>query len=317
MKNLKYLLFVLPFLSLNSSAAERSSSYNAITNPKVIDFINTFSKKGIYSKGELENIFKQTKIEQKKVKKQQSNQAEKKLTWSDYQKRVVTNTRITAGKVFLKANSDLLQKAEDAFNVNKEVIVAILGVETNYGFSKGKFRAIDSLSTLSFEYYPRSDFFRKELESLLILSKKNNTSPFEYQSSWAGAIGYPQFIPSSILAYGIDFDKDGKIDLSNSIADAIGSIGNYLNKNKFKKNTYYYEKLNLNGYDIKPSNGLKLDRDCNDIKLDSKYCSDKFKIFKLDDDYYVGSSNFYAITMYNRSNLYASAVLEIAKSLSN
>ena len=317
MKNLKYLLCVLPLLSLNSSAAERSSNYTAITNPKVIDFINTFSKQGIYSKSELEHIFKQTKIEQKKVKKQQSNQAEKKLTWEDYQKRVVTNTRIAAGKGFLKTHSDLLEKAEKQFNVNKEVIVAILGVETNYGFSKGKFRAIDALSTLSFEYYPRRDFFRKELESLLILSKKNNTSPFDYQSSWAGAIGYPQFIPSSILAYGIDFDKDGKVDLSNSIADAIGSVGNYLNKHKFKKDSYYYEKLNLNGYNIKHSEGLKLDRDCKDIKLDDKYCLDRFKIFKLDDEYYVGGSNFYAITMYNRSNLYASAVLEIAKSLSN
>lgn len=317
MKKLKYLLCILPLLALNSSAAERPSNYTAITNPKVIDFIKSFSKNGVYSKNELENIFRQTKIEHKKIKKQQSNQAEKKLTWNDYQKRVVTNTRVTAGKVFLKANEDLLNKAEKQFNVNKEVIVAILGVETNYGFSKGKFRAIDSLSTLSFEYYPRSDFFRKELESLLILSKKNKTSPFEYQSSWAGAIGYPQFIPSSILAYGVDFDKDGKVDLSNSIADAIGSVGNYLSKHKFKKDAYYYEKLNLNGYNIQPSTGLKLDRDCTDIKLDSKYCSDKFKIFKLDDNYYVGGNNFYAVTMYNRSNLYASAVLEIAKSLSD
>lgn len=212
-------------------------------------------------------------------------------------------------------NKDLLKNVERDFGVDKEVIVAILGVETNYGLSKGKFRAIDALSTLSFEYYPRSDFFKKELKEFLIYSKNNHLSPFDTYSSWAGAIGYSQFIPSSINNYAIDYDKDGKIDLVNSVPDAVASVANYLKMNGFKNNSYYFDKIEAS--DNHAIGGLKLTQSCDSVslKLDEQYCNDNFKIFKLDDESYIGSRVFYSITMYNRSNLYAAAVLEIAKNL--
>lgn len=315
MKKISLLCVITAILVSISSSANNSKKNElvALNLPTVKNFINEFKNENIYTEKELENIFSKTIIKKKKIVSAQKNQAENKLTWKGYKNLVVTNTRIQGGKLFILTNKNILEKAESIYNVDKEIITAILGVETNYGFKKGDYRAIDALSTLSFEYYPRGTFFKGELKEFLKYTKKNKLDPFSIKSSWAGAIGYPQFIPSSINNYAIDFDNDGKIDLVNSVADAIGSIGNYLNKNGFKKESYYYDKLNIKETTV--SNGLKLDKNCSTIKVADKYCKDKFKIFKLDNDYYIGGRTFYAITKYNRSNLYASAVLEIAKSL--
>lgn len=318
MRKSKYFTISLMCIACSSSvAAPKEVLHYAIQNDNVKKFIDEFSKEGVYSKAELVDIFSKTTLKEKKISKSHNNQAEKKLTWSDYKNRVVTMLRINGGKLFLYENKSLLEKVEKDYGVDKEVIVAILGVETNYGLSKGKFRAIDAISTLSFEYYPRSDFFKKELKEFLIYSKNNNLSPFETKSSWAGAIGYAQFIPSSINNYAIDYDNDGKVDLVNSVPDAVASIANYLKKNGFKNNSYYYSKVAVN--DEHAVGGLKLTQTCanTNLVLDEMYCSDNFKIFKLDDDLYIGSKSFYSVTMYNRSNLYAAAVLDIAKSLKN
>lgn len=316
----QYIIIAISLVSITSSTNAGNYKINnenlAIKNELVINFINEFAKEKIYTKKELNKIFSNTVIRKKKIIKAQNNQAEKTLTWKNYKNIVVTKTRINAGKVFLYKYSNLLDKVEKEFKVDKEVITAILGVETNYGFKKGDYKAIDSLTTLSFEYYPRGKFFKNELKEFLKYSKKNNINPLSVKSSWAGAIGYPQFIPSSINSYGIDYDKDGKIDLVNSVEDSVASVANYLRKNGFVFNKFYYDKINIKT-NIKISTGLKLDKDCSIIKLNNKYCNDKFKIFKLDDETYIGSKNFYSITMYNRSNLYAAAVLEIAKSLKN
>lgn len=315
MKKISLLCIITAVLVSISSSANNNKkneliALNLIT---VKNFINDFKKENIYTEKELENIFSKTIIKKKKLISAQKNQAEKKLTWKDYKNLVVTNTRIQGGKLFILTNKKDLERAESIYNVDKEIITAILGVETNYGFKKGDYRAIDALSTLSFEYYPRGKFFQNELKEFLKYTKNNKLNPFSVKSSWAGAIGYPQFIPSSINNYAIDFDNDGKVDLVNSVTDAIGSIGNYLNKNGFKKESYYYDKLNINKVNL--SSGLKLDKDCSMIKVADKYCKDRFKIFNLDNDYYIGGRTFYAITTYNKSNLYAAAVLEIAKSL--
>ncbi len=318
MKNLKYLSIIsLCAICTSSVAAPKEIVKYATDNEKVIKFIDEFSKENIYTKKELTEIFSKTVIKEKKISTRQNNQAEKKLTWESYKNRVVTSLRINAGKIFMYDNREILEDVSNKYNVDKEVIVAILGVETNYGLNKGNFRAIDSLSTLSFEYYPRSDFFKKELIEFLKYTKINDVSPFSIKSSWAGAVGYPQFIPSSINNYGIDYDRDGKVDLINSLPDSIASIANYLSKNGFKKNDYYFNKIDINNKYVQK--GLKLDLNCSkiNIKLNDRYCKDNFKIFKLDDYNYIGGKNFYAITMYNRSNLYAAAVLEIAKSLKN
>lgn len=318
MEKIKYMVVSFLCLFCTASVAEpKEIPKYAIQNANVIKFIDDYSKEGVYTKKELENIFSKTILKEKKITKRQSNQAEKKLTWEDYKRRVVTLVRINTGKIFLYKNKKILEDIEREYQVDKEVIVAILGVETNYGLNKGDFRAIDALSTLSFEYYPRSDFFRKELKEFLKYTKKNNISPFDTKSSWAGAIGYSQFIPSSLNYYGVDYDLDGKVDLVKSLPDAMASIANYLKKNGFKKENYYFDKIDVDNKHIE--GGLKLTLNCNNTSfiVDSKYCNSNFKIFNLDSDTYIGGKNFYSITMYNRSNLYAAAVLEIATSLKN
>lgn len=316
MRNIKYLTIAMLCSFCSASVAEQREILKYATeNDNARKFIEEFSKEGVYSSSELNSIFSQTVLKEKKISKRHSNQAEKKLTWEAYKNRVVTMIRVSAGKAFLYDNKQILQDIEDKYNVDKEVIVAILGVETNYGYNKGDFRAIDALSTLAFEYYPRSDFFKKELKEFLKYSKKNNLTPFSTKSSWAGAVGYPQFIPSSINHYGVDYDGDGKVDLVNSLPDAMASVANYLSKSGFKKGDYYFDKITVDNSHV--ATGLKLNQSCTktNLNLHEKYCNNNFKIFKLDDDQYIASKNFYAVTMYNRSNLYASAVLEIAKSL--
>lgn len=300
-----------------STTMKKEVVHFAINNENTKIFINDFAQEGLYTEAELTKIFSMTTLKEKKITKSQNNQAERKLTWENYRNRIVTLLRVNGGRMFLYDNKEILEKVEKEYGVDKEVIVAILGVETNYGLSKGNYRAIDALSTLSFEYYPRNDFFKNELKAYLRYTYKNNLSPFEIKSSWAGAIGYSQFIPSSILSYGVDYDGDGKVDLINSSSDAIASVANYLKSHGFKSNKYYYDKVAVNHkLAVK---GLKLTQTCESIgvKLNAHYCNDKFKLFKLDDAVYIGSNNFYSITMYNRSNLYAAAVLEIATSLKN
>lgn len=298
-----------------STTATREVVHFAVNNENTKIFIDEFAQEDLYTKDELIKIFSMTTLKEKKITKSQNNQAEKKMTWETYKNKIVTMLRINGGRMFLYDNKNVLEQVEKEYGVDKEVIVAILGVETNYGLSKGRYRAIDALSTLSFEYYPRNNFFKNELKSYLRYTYKNNLSPFDIKSSWAGAIGYSQFIPSSILAYGVDYDNDGKVDLINSSADAIASVANYLKNHGFKSNKYYFDKVAVNHELAIP--GLKLTQTCESIgvELDAAYCNDKFKLFKLDDSVYIGSNNFYSITMYNRSNLYAATVLEIATSL--
>ena len=165
-----------------------------------------------------------------------SRPAEKRLTWAQYRKIFVTNSRIKKGVTFWKEHEDILSKVEQEFGVPAAVIVAIIGVETRYGENKGSYRVIDALSTLAFDYPPRSKFFRKELKEFLLLSREQKQDPLALMGSYAGAMGYGQFIPSSYRAYAIDYDKDGFVDIWNNTDDAIGSVANYFKVHGWKSN---------------------------------------------------------------------------------
>lgn len=318
------ILFTLSF-SNNLFAKENL----ALGYDSVIDFINVFSNEGYYKKDELVEIFARTKITEKIIK-ESNNQPEIKMNWDVYQHKVVSNSKIESGKLFLKEHFNTLSKAEYTFGVPKEIIVSILGIESFYGKYKGSYNAMNSLSTMAFQGgEKRRKFFKKELESFLILSFENKENPNKIMSSWAGAFGYPQFLPSSIRSYAVDFDNDGKIDLINSIDDSIGSIANYLSKNGWIKNDYIAEKitiketdsfsLDLNKFslnytveDVINNNG-KFNRNMRKTK--------KLKVFILENEngieYWVGYNNFSTITKYNRSNLYAMAVFDLANKIKN
>ena len=157
-----------------------------------------------------------------------SKPAEFTWTWDRYKKLFIEEKRIKNGKIFISENIEVLEKAEKDFGVPKEVITAIIGVETRYGKIQGSYRVIDSLLTLGFDYPRRSKFFRKELVNFFLLTRENELDILEIKGSYAGAMGYGQFISSSYRAYAIDYDGDGNADLFNSVEDAIGSVANYL-----------------------------------------------------------------------------------------
>jgi len=155
-------------------------------------------------------------------------------SWQDYRAQFVNENRIARGAAFWKVNRRALARAERKYGVPAAVIVAILGVETNYGRNMGRYRVVDALATLAFDYAPRASFFRGELEQYLLLARESRLDVFALQGSYAGAIGIPQFMPGSVRRYAVDFDGDGAIDLRRSSADAIGSVANFLREHGWR-----------------------------------------------------------------------------------
>ncbi len=233
-----------------------------------------------------------------------ANPAEKTKTWDDYKAIFIKKKRIQDGQDFIKKNSEVLQKAEDTYHVPKEVITAILGIETNYGKNMGNFRVLDSLTTLGFDDPRRSKFFRSELIQFFLLTRENNLDILKTKGSYAGAMGYSQFISSSYRAYAIDFDDDGHVDLFNSVEDAIGSIANYLKIHGWKKEG----KIVTRSY---PNNVRKFYKPHESLT--------QFIPLRFEEDgkdlHFIGDDNFRAIARYNISDVYAMAVYYLTEEL--
>lgn len=260
--------------------------------------------------------------------------------WNLYRGRFIDNIRIEGGLRFWNANQADLAKAERIYGVPAEIIVAIVGVETLYGKQTGNFRTIDALATLTFDFptsHPRAQerqaFFKQELENLLVLSHQNNADPLQVKGSYAGAIGMPQFMPSSITKYAVDFDGDQKIDLQNSTSDVIGSVGNYFKSFGWVKGmpTHYPIQINpetanmpaLLAADILPSFTLESFQEKGamlDLNSPAMAHQGKLALIELQNGptapiYVAGTDNFYVITRYNWSSYYAMAVIELSQAI--
>ena len=279
-----------------------------------------------FSAEEIKLIIGQAEKQQKIIDSMNSP-AEFTWTWDRYRKLFIEPKRIKNGKLFIKKNLQTLERAEAQFGVPKEVITAILGVETRYGKIMGSYRVLDALSTLSFDYPRRSNFFSQELINLLLLARENNLDIFKLKGSYAGAMGYGQFIPSSYRAYAVDFDNDGSVDLLNSVEDAIGSIANYLFQHGWKSNYPIIWEVNnsFEGFNPDSVNNVR-----KKVNFDRKTMSPKnaidFNFEGLNTDvlllsyetdkstnYFIGTRNFIAITKYNVSHFYAKAVYDLAQ----
>ena len=228
--------------------------------------------------------------------------AEKTKTWDDYKAIFIKNKRIVDGKKFIKKNIDTLERAEKEFGVPKEIITAILGVETNFGNNMGSYRVIDSLTTLGFDDPRRSKFFRSELIQLFLLTRENNLDILKIKGSYAGAMGYSQFISSSYRAYAIDYDGDGYVDLFNSVDDAIGSIANYLKRHGWKKEG----KIVVQTF---PNNVRKFYKPHQSL---TQFIPLTFNE-NGEDLHFIGDDNFRAIARYNISDVYAMAVYYLSE----
>lgn len=255
-----------------------------------------------------------------------SRPAEKRLEWGEYRQRFLTSQRIKRGVIFWFEHAEALARAEKENGVPAEMIVAIIGVETFYGRNMGSYRALDALATLGFDYPPRSEFFRRQLGDLLTLAKAENRPVESFKGSYAGAMGYGQFIPSSFLAFAKDFDGDGDRDIWGNPTDAIGSVANYFKQHGWITGGEVVlpvalpESMNEQWVNTgkKPEDSLKLWQtrglvfDADDLKRSASLLMLKTA---GQPDYYLGLENFYVITRYNRSRLYAMAVYELSRAI--
>jgi len=251
--------------------------------------------------------------------------------WYKYKARFLTREHVVRGKKFWLKNRQAILKASRIYHIPPEVIVAVIGVETNYGRTVGRHRVIDSLTTLLLKYPKRQQFFRKELENYLLLTREQHLDPLTIRGSYTGAIGMPQFMPSSYRAYAVDLDKDGSADLVDSVTDAIGSVANFLNLHGWEpgKPVLSVPKMEGDMYpwlsDIsnKPIFSLaELDR--YGIRIAGKNHIDpatRVALLSFDEensiDYRIVYHNFYVITRYNNSAKYARAITELSELLKN
>lgn len=288
-------------------------------------FIKDVAARSDYTEQQLIDLFGQVQ-NQRHLFERMDKPAEK-LEWHQYRKIFLTDKRIQKGIQFWQKNKDLLARVEQTYQVPAEYIVAIVGVETFYGAYKGKAPVFDTLVTFAFDYPKRARFFTRELEEFLVLSAAQNLDVRSIKGSYAGAMGIPQFIASSYRHYAVDFDGDGEANLFDSLPDVLGSVANYFKRHGWKAGeavTYplvVAEKSRLNQVKagVKPVYTLS-DLQSAGFKASQPLSPDTavalIKLKQQDSiDYWAGLKNFYVITRYNHSELYAMAVFQLSQEI--
>lgn len=258
-----------------------------------------------------------------------SRPAEKAKPWKDYRPIFIQPQRVTSGVDFWKQHADALAHAEKQFGVEQEIIVAIIGVETGYGRNMGSHRVIDALSTLAFDYPPRSPFFRSELKNYFLLTREQQKDPLAFKGSYAGAMGYGQFMPSSYRNWAVDFDNDGFVDIWNNPTDAIGSVANYFKAHGWRHRNAVVLAAEFTGdrsaseivfNQIQPPTTTYGEWKKSGLKSKFK-TSSALPLIPIEFDgvngleYWLGLHNFYVITRYNRSPMYAMAVYQLSQEI--
>ena len=251
--------------------------------------------------------------------------AEKTKPWHAYRDIFLDEKRINNGVLFWHNYQTQLAEAERIYGVPAEIIIAILGVETRYGRVTGNDKVLEALATIAFGYPKRSKFFRKELEHYLLLTREEGINPLALNGSYAGAMGLAQFMPSSYRSYAVDFDGDGRRDLWQNPADAIGSIAHYLSKHRWRRGGLIAVPAHVQGEGFrqflsdklkKPSDSIAQLRKNNVLANTTIADNQRAMLLEFDGygglEYWLGFNNFYAITRYNHSPLYAMAVYHLS-----
>lgn len=294
-------------------------------HPAAVPFVERLVTEHGFEKSYVVNILKQAE-KQQKILDAISRPAEKTLEWKEYKNIFLGEDRIKQGAVFWRENRETLAKASKEFGVPEEIIVAIIGVETRYGRHKGGYRVIDALTTLGFDYEPRAKFFVSELEHFFLLTREQKQDPLKPMGSYAGAMGYGQFIPSSYRNFAVDYDGDELADIWENPVDAIGSVANYFSKHGWQEggtvlgrtrisSSYNQDILNDSA---RPSLTVK-ELKSHGFDPVSSETGDEEKAVALmyegvyGKEFWLGYNNFYVITRYNRSRLYAMAVWQLSR----
>lgn len=295
-----------------------------VERPEVRSFIAEMSARHGFVSRELETLFERARFDPEVIRLITPKPPAER-SWHAYRANFLNERRIRAGTRFWARNSKVLAKAESRFGVPADVIVAIIGIETEFGRNTGTFRVVDALATLAFDYPMRADFFRSQLEEFLLFAREDGRNVLGFTGSYAGAIGIPQFMPGSYRRFAVDFDGDGNRDLLGSEADAIGSVANFLREHGWDRGDPIAFPASVEGDayrafvdgGVKPryraaalreagvtfSSEAAPDTSCVLIELESPDAAP---------EHWVGVHNFYVLTRYNRSSFYAVAVLELA-----
>lgn len=295
-------------------------------HPKARAFVERMTTEHGFDRAQLEKVLDQAEKKQT-ILDAIARPAEKTKPWHEYRNIFLDDKRITLGVEFWRENADTLAKVAEQYSVDPAIIVAIIGVETRYGSYMGNHRVIDALATLGFDYPPRSAFFEGQLEQFFLLAREQNQDPLALTGSYAGAMGYGQFIPSSYRHYARDFDGDGVADIWNNKKDAIASVGHYFKAHGWQKGQPVVAKVKvakpLSAEDLnsrqRPSKSVKAWRDKGvvpGVAVDEASPAVLFEYEQPENkEYWLGFNNFYVITRYNRSHMYALAVWQLSEAI--
>lgn len=291
---------------------------------EVQDYLREISRAHGLDQNRLAALFADTTSQQSVIDRI-STPAERVLKWHEYRKIFLTDRRIREGQAFLQTHRDTLARATETYGVPADLITAIIGVETFYGRLTGKDYALPALATLAFDYPPRATFFRNELTEFLLLTEEEGLDPMTLKGSYAAAMGMPQFISSSYRAYAVDFDGDGVRDLWNSVDDVIGSVANYLARHGWREGEAIAERVypQNTAWRALVTKGLKPDLNRAQLREagipPQRASSGDLSLYTLQQsrvlEAWVGHHNFYVITRYNHSRLYAMAVMQLSDAI--
>jgi len=304
---------------LLATPAAGQASYER--RPEVRAFIREMAQRHGFAEKELRALF--ARVERAEPVLEAIQRPPDPPVWADYRALFLTDKRVEAGLQFWQAHQAVLERAEREFGVPAPVMVAIIGVETFYGRNAGRWRVIDALTTLAFDYPPRARFFRSELEHYLVLARDNKQDALAVRGSYAGAIGIPQFMPSSTRHYAVDFDGDGVVDLRGSTADAIGSVASFLKRHGWQPGAPVQLRPLLEGdaWRAYAGMGVELKQTLAELRQAGVRTDEdlppetRAALIDFGTEQRVALRNFYVITRYNRSAMYAAAVADLAEAL--
>jgi len=306
------------------SVAEEDVSYG--THPKALQFVDKMVASHGLERDYVQGLMNSARRKQS-ILDAIARPAEKTMQWKKYRRIFVTETRAVQGRVFMAEHAAALARAERDFGVPKEIIAAIIGVETRYGYFKGRYRVLDALTTLGFDYPPRAAFFSKQLEHYLLLVQEQRFDARAVKGSYAGAMGYGQFIPSSYRDFAIDFDGDGIADIVDNVTDAIGSVANYFKSHGWRSGEAVVSAATVStdynsalaNKTLKPAFSPSQLRDLGYRPSEPLAKDALAALFRLEGtsgtEHWLGLQNFYVITRYNHSRLYAMAVYQLSEAL--
>jgi membrane-bound lytic murein transglycosylase B len=314
---------VLCLACLHADAAE---GYAARDDVRA--FIDQMVQKHGFSTGELQSVFERTRRQDSVLRAMQAPAESAVRSWQTYRAQFVNPRRVQEGVRFFQSNAASLERASILYGVPAEIIVAIIGVETVYGRNTGNYRVMDALTTLAFDFPPRSGYFRNELELYLLNARDENLDAMTMRGSYAGAVGIPQFMPHAYRRFAVDFDGDGQRDLRGSPADAIGSVGNFLKEHGWRRGEPVAARANVENDELRPlaAAGVKPGFRLEDLRAlgvatatdapPETLCSlVELQTADQASDYWVGFENFFVLTRYNRSSFYAISVLELSRAI--